>query len=435
MTLGIPLASAAGMLCLALAAALLPGDRERRLAAAGLLILGLALAAWRAGSPPGLEPAPPVGLGRGFLVGNGGLLLAGAGLVCAALLRSSPERLRAWARLLGALGMVLLGPVLISFLRAGGPPRGLASALGLTLVGAAVTVGARASVSSEPVRAVARRLAPAPLATVFLPWPGARRTLPLLAACLVVTLAGSHVVAVFGGVMVATWAAWLAFHPPGARPLPVAPTLTLLLLPACWLLATIAGPVGLGIALLPQVPLSPAAELLLTPALLLAGWATAGLWPLQRQLPGALLAPAGALLLARVAHPLAPGGLEYWRPLAVPLLVLGLWNAAAWGRWPLVLAGTSILAVAGGTTVSIAPWAVLLAAGLALELTEAMMFSRRPAMLVRAVIWALVTWSGVRVLEAVLRGEVVYTTVGIVVLALIVAAGRPSAEPSASAAR
>jgi hypothetical protein len=254
-------------------------------------------------------------------------------LVCVALLRSPRERLRAWARLLGALGIVLLGPALISFLRAGGPPRALASAIGLALVGAAVTVGARAIVASGPAQAVARRLAPVPLAPQFLPWPGARRAIPVIAACLVATLAGSYVVAVFGGVMVATWAAWLAFHPPGARPLPVAPILTLLLLPACWLLATIAGTVGLRIALLPQVPLSPAAELLLTPALLLAGWASAGLWPLQRQLPGALLAPAGALLLARVAHPLLPSGLEYWRPLAVPLLVLGLWHAAG-GRSP-----------------------------------------------------------------------------------------------------
>jgi hypothetical protein len=122
-----------------------------------------------------------------------------------------------------------------------------------------------------------------------------------------------------------------------------------------------------------------------------------------------------------------PSGLEYWRPLAVPLLVLGLWHAAAWGRWPLVLAGTSILAVAGGTPVPTAPWAVLLAAGLALELPAAVMLSRRPATLVRAAIWALVTWSGVRLLEAMLRGEVVYTTVGIVVLALIVAVGRPRA--------
>jgi hypothetical protein len=235
--------------------------------------------------------------------------------------------------------------------------------------------------------------------------------------------------------VVATWAAWLAFHPPGARPLPVAPTLTLLLLPACWLLATIAGPVGLRIALLPRIPLSPAAELLLTPSLLLAGWAAAGLWPLQRQVPGALLAPAGAFLLARVAHPLVPGGLEYWRPLAVPLVVLGLWHAAAWGRWPLLLAGTSVLAAAGGTPVSIAPWAALLAAGVALELREAAKLSPRPTMLVGAAIWALVTWSGVRVLEAVLRGEVVYTALGVVVLALILAGGGASAGASASPAR
>jgi hypothetical protein len=435
MSMGIPLAGAAGMLCLALAAALLAGERERRLAAAGLLILGLALAAWRAGSPPGVEPAPPVRLGQGFLVVNAGLLLVGSGLVCVALLRSPRERLRAWARLLGALGIVLLGPVMIAFPRAGGPPRALASAIGLALVGAAVTVGARAIVSSGPARVVARLLAPAPLAPVFFPWPGARRTIPVIVACLIATLAGSHVVAIFSGVIVATWAAWLAFHPPGTRPLPVAPTLTLLLLPACWLLATIAGPVGLRVAVLPQVPLSPAAELLLTPALLLAGWATAGLWPLQAQLPGALLAPAGALLLARVAHPVVPGGLEYWRPLAVPLLVLGLWNAAAWGRWPLVLAGTSVLAVAAGTPVSITPWAALLAAGLALEFREAMKLSPRQAIVVRAAIWAPVTWSGVRVLEAVLRGEVVYTTLGVVVLALIVAGGRGSAEPSASPPR
>jgi hypothetical protein len=423
------------MVCLALAAALLAGERERRLAAAGLLSLGLALAAWRAGSLPGLAPAPPVSLGRGFLVGNAGLLLVGSGLVCGALLRSRRDRFLAWARLLGALGIVLLGPLLISFLGAGGPPRALASAIGLALVGAALTVGVRAIVSRGPLRVVARRLAPAPLTPVFLAWPGARRTIPVVVTCLVVVLTGRHIAVVFSGVMVAAWAAWLAFHPPGARPLPVAPMLTLLLLPACWLLATIAGQVGLRMGMLAQVPLSPAAELLLTAALLLVGWASAALWPLQRQHPGALLAPVGALLLARVAQPLVPSGLEYWRPLAVPLLVLGLWNAAAWGRWPLVLAGTAVLALAGGTPVSSAPWAVLLTAGVALEVREAWQLSPRLTILVRAVIWAIVTWSGVRVLEAALRGEVVYLTVGIVVLALIVAAGRASAEPSASPAR
>ena len=65
------------MLCLALAGALLDGERERRLAATGLLILGLALAAWDAGSLPALDPTPPGRLGRGFLIGNGGLLWLG----------------------------------------------------------------------------------------------------------------------------------------------------------------------------------------------------------------------------------------------------------------------------------------------------------------------------------------------------------------------
>jgi hypothetical protein len=362
------------------------------------------------------------------------LLLVGLGLVCGALLRSLRQPSRVWAGLIAALGIVLLGPVLISFLRAGGL-RALASAVGLALVGSALTVGVRAIVSSGPARVIARRLAPAPLTPVFLPWRGARPIIPVIVACLIASLAGSHVVAVFGGVVVACWGGWLAFHPPGARPLPAAPTLTLLLLPACWLLATVAGPVGLRIAQVPQIPLSPAAELLLTPALLLAGWATAGLWPLQRQLPGALLAPAGAFLLARVAHPLLADGLEYWRPLAVPLLILGLWNAAAWSRWPLVLAGASVLALAGGSPVAITPWAVLLAAGLALELLGVAQLSPRAATPARGGLWMLVTWSGVGVLEALLRGEVVYTAVGVVVLALIVAAGRASVEPSAAGAR
>jgi len=251
----------------------------------------------------------------------------------------------------------------------------------------------------------------------------------------VATLAGPHVVAVFGGVLVATWAAWLASHRPGTRPLPVAPILTLVLIPAGWLLATIAGVVGLGIAALPQVPLSPAAELLLAPALLLAAWATAGLWPLQRQLPGALVAPAGALLLARIGHPLVPDGLEYWRPLTVPLLVLGLWHAASWSRWPLVIAGAAILAVAAATPVPTAGWAALLAISIALQLRLAMDLAPPQTIAVRAASWPPATIAGVMVLEEVLRGEVVYSTLGILVLALIVAGGRATAEGSASPAR
>jgi len=418
------------MLCLALAGALLDEERERRIAAAGLLILGLALAAWDAGSPPALEPTAPGRLGRGFLIGNGGLLLVGVGLVCGAVLRAPRARLRVGVRLLGALGALLLAPVVISFLRAGGALAALACALALWAAGTAIVIGARA-----PIRNIARRLASPPLTPDFRFSAGPRRIDLIAIAGIVATLAGPHVVAVFGGVLVATWAAWLASHRPGTRPLPVAPILTLVLIPAGWLLATIAGVVGLGIAALPQVPLSPAAELLLAPALLLAAWATAGLWPLQRQLPGALVAPAGALLLARIGHPLVPDGLEYWRPLTVPLLVLGLWHAASWSRWPLVIAGAAILAVAAATPVPTAGWAALLAISIALQLRLAMDLSPPQTIAVRAASWPLATIAGVMVLEEVLRGEVVYSTLGILVLALIVAGGRATAEGSASPAR
>ena len=111
------------------------------------------------------------------------------------------------------------------------------------------------------------------------------------------TALGPHVAVVFLGVIVAAWSAYFLFHPRGGRPAPVTPALTLLLAPAYWLLATIAGPEGLSIAALPLVPLSPAAESLVAPALLLVGWSVAGLWPLHRQVPGALVAPLGALLL------------------------------------------------------------------------------------------------------------------------------------------
>ena len=430
MTPGTPLWSTLGMLCLALGGALLDGERERRLAATGLLTLGLALAAWDAGSSPALDPTPLGRLGRGFLIGNGGLLLVGVGLVCGAVLRAPRARLRVGVRLLAALGTLLLAPVIIAFLRAGGPPAALACALALWTAGAAIVILARAS-----ARRIARRLASPPLTPDSRSSAGRRHIALIAIAGIVATLAGPHVVVVFSGVLVATWAAWLASHRPGARPLPVAPTLTLVLIPAGWLLATIAGPVGLGIAALPQVPLSPAAELLLAPALLLAAWATAGLWPLQRQLPGALVAPAGALLLARIAHPLVSDGLEYWRPLTVPLLVLGLWHAASWSRWPLVIAGAAILAVAGGTPVPTAGCAALLVISIALELRSAMDLAPPRTILVRAASWPPATIAGVMVLEEVLRGEVVYSTLGILVLALIVAGGRATAEGSASPAR
>ena len=62
--------------------------------------------------------------------------------------------------------------------------------------------------------------------------------------------------------------------------------------------------------------------------LLLAAWATSGLWPWHRQEPAALTAPVAALLMARVAIPAVPDGLEHWRALAFPVVLLGLCHGA-----------------------------------------------------------------------------------------------------------
>jgi hypothetical protein len=136
-----------------------------------------------------------------------------------------------------------------------------------------------------------------------------------------------------------------------------------------------------------------------------------------------------------VAHPLLPGGLEYWRPLSVPLLALGLWHAAAWGRWPLVLAGAALLGIAGATPGPTAAAAALLAAALVLELLSSVDSSAGATILLRVTIWPLATWAGVRVLQDALRGEVVYSTLAVIVLALIIAAGCGSAEPRTSPTR
>lgn len=430
-----PLVTSAGMVCLAIAAALLAAERERRLAAAALGTLGLALAAWRAGSAPGTGLAPPASLERGFLVGNAALLLVGSAMICLAVLRAPPAPLRAPARLLAAAGIVLIGPVALAFISGSGPWRALLGALGLGGAGAAVAVGARAMAATRPARILARRLAPAPLGAVIRPDSGAHRALLALAAALVTAAIARHTLAVFGGVVLAAWAGYLAFHPAGTRPLPVAPVLTLLLVPAYWLLATIAGPLGLRLAGLPQIPLSPAAELLVLPALLLAAWAIAGLWPLQRQLPGALTASAGALLLARVAQALGASGLEYWQPLVAPVIVLGLWNAAAYGRWPLLLAGGGVLALAAGTRAGNPAGLGLVATGLALELCATGLVPRPLRRAIEVAAWPLVTIVGVPALRAALGGQVVYTALGTVGLALIVAGGRTAGGAVASRAR
>jgi hypothetical protein len=429
-----------GWLALALGVALLAGERERRIGAAGLLSLGLGLAAWRATSGGSAAPLrSPDQLGAGFLMVNGGLLVLGLGLTLWAAFGSASAR-RPSAMLVTALGATLLIWHSAGLLLAGGLLRVGIAAAALGLAGTTIPMLAGAITATRAARALGRRLFSEPLRPA---WPANRLVRGWAAGILTgaaATALGPHAAVVFLGVILAVWSAYFLFHPRESRSAPVTGLFALLLGPAYWLLATVAGPEGLGVASLPLVPLSPAAQSLVAPALLLVGWSLVGLWPMHRQVPGALIGSLGALLLIRIAFPLALDGLEYWRPVAVPVLVAGIWHAAAFARWPLVAAGAGFLGVAGLTPGGAAGAGWLLSAALILELGS---MASAPVAVIRfpqLAAWLSAAWGGVLVLEGGLRGEVVYTALGAAGLALIVASkGRqamtarvPStAEPSA----
>ena len=428
MSFNHPIIASLGWLVLALAAALIKGDRERRLAAAGLLSLGLGLAAWRVSSANPAAPLPsPDRLGEGFLVVNGGLLLLGLGLLLWAAASGGSGRLRGAAVLATAMGGILASRLSAGLLLAAGPLRVVSAAVALGFAGALLLMLGRTIAATGPARAVGRRLFTEPLRPAF---PANRRAVGSAAAMLAgaaATALAPHVAVVFLGLIVAAWSAYFLFHSRGSRPAPVTPSLTLLLAPVYWLLATIAGPEGVSVAALPLVPLSPAAESLVAPAVLLVGWSVAGLWPLHRQVPGALVGPLGALLLVRTVLPLAPDGLEHWRPLVVPVLMAGIWHAGALARWPLLAVGAGLLGVAGLTSAGVTGAGWLFGSALVLELCSTSWLSGGLVRLAGMAAWVAAVWGGLLVLEGGLRGEVVYTALGAAGLALLIASGRRQA--------
>ena len=423
-----PTVASLGWLSLALGSALLSEGRLRRIAAGGMVSLGLGLAAWKVSSPEG-PLATPDGLGGGFLLVNGGLLVLGLALPVWAALGHVFGRGGLPAAPAIGIGVVLVGWVCAGFVSAGGF-RVVASAGALGLAGAVLIRGSRALASTRPAEKLGRWLFGEPLrpghgAGGWGRWPAAGVAAGAVAAAL-----GSHLELVFLGTIVAAWCAHLLFHSRGTRPGPLAPALALLLVPTYWLLRTIAGPVGTGIGALPSVPLSPAAESVVAPALLLVAWGVSGLWPFHRQVPGALLAPVGALLLLRIGQPLVPGGLEHWQPLAVPLLVAGIWHAAARGRWPLLAAGAGLLGILVLSTAGAVGAACLFGAGLLLEMSAL----RPPSdggvtRTISMLAWAAGAWGGLLVLEGSLRSEVVYSAFGAAGLALIIAGGGVRPHP------
>jgi len=394
-------------------AALVPNARARATGVLAAVAGGLAVAGLTAA--PGGAPDP------GFAAAGAALLLLGALLGVAAAVsgwRGDRSRLAGVAAvgLSAGAGTMLWGgrPLL-----AAADARSIGLALLIVIVAGLILLasGHLARSGGDPEGAPHR-----PVAGIA----------GLLAGGLAV-LAGPHLSVVFLGAIVAGWAGYLLRRAAGGSAVPVAAGLVLLLLPAWWFMATVAGPESLAIGALGALPLSPAAEQLLAPALLLAAWALAGLWPLHRQMPGPFTAPVGALLVARVALPAVPDGLDHWRALAAPLVVAGIWHAALTGRPALLAIGLAWVGMLAPGGQGLAGAALLLGGALLLELARPFGAANpRRAAAVRLAVGLASGCGALLAVEAALRGEVVYTVLAIG--GIVAAAGRERAHASTASA-
>ena len=404
-----------GFLLILLGAALLPRSRTRRAAGLAATASGLALAGLAGPGQPLAEPSGAAlgGLPAGFLAADAGLVVLGAVLAIGSALVAVLDR-RSAPTIAGAIALAP-GGILLGWggagLVAAAPPGALvfAALVEVALGVALLLIGWYLRFAPPADR---NRLHPRALYG------------SLLAGGLAAAI-GPHVGLVVLGVIVAACAGHLLQRAEGGPRLPLSPAATLPLLPAWWLMATIAGPVGLWVSELSAVPLSPAAEQLLAVPLLVGAWAVAGLWPLHRHVPGALVAPAGAFLMARVAIPAVPSGLEHWRALMMPLVVAGVWHAALSGRLPRVAVGMAWVGLLAPGGMGLAGAAMLLAAGLAMELVERITALRMGRLAPAAQALPLIAfgWGALWAVGAGLRGEVVYTAVA--VAGLVALCGRP----------
>jgi hypothetical protein len=386
-------------------AVLLPDEGRRRSAAAGLGGLVLALGALRVGG--GRTPLP-----AGFAAVELALFLVGLGVVAAVVLPQAPRgRLGAAGAALLVIGIALLFGAMRALARA--------APVGATLAAVGVVAGI-ATLAWVGAGALLRRLHP----------PGDRRDAPTAArwvlcaaAGVLLAAAGPHVLLILGGVFLAA----VAVGADGLRrrqlwSLAIVGVTLAALVPAAWLLGAVAGDRGLATGALSDLPLSPAAETLLAPLVLLAAWSVSGLWPMARSPLAGLAGLAGVFLLARLAVPALPEGLDHWRPLVYPVLGIMLWQATASRRWAAALIGGALFALVSGST-SATPAAWWLGAGALIAGGAEHLAPRRPSWL-----WCPAALAaGLGALPATAAGleaEVVYTTLAVAVLALLLAAGR-----------
>jgi hypothetical protein len=384
--------------------ALLQAPAEHgRLALVGLAAYAVGMASYAVlpGSrDPQVISAAARASGAAFFAVNTGLLVLGALLAAAAALgglREQPRCPRAMA-LLAAAGFALWR--LHALVAASGALRSAIAvatgAVGLALIGIPLRRLRRPSRPSGPV----------------LDW-AVLRGRPAISASFVVgalgVVLGPHTGLVFIGLMVAVAGDYLARRTHGDAAFPWLPVVTLGLLPIWWLLVTIAGPVGLGVASLRGVPLSPRAEILLALPLALVAWSCLGLWPAHRLFPGGLLAPLGVALWLRVARPALADGLDHWQPLLMPLGVLGVWGGGMSGRSSAAVNALAFVALTSAAGGSPDAALLLMAAALALAASRAPAASAPARRFAARLAWSVVILALPLLLEAGFRQQVTYT--------------------------
>jgi len=390
---------------LVLAATAVEPAAARRIAFIGLVAFALGLAAYAVS--PGSDELAAIGLAAAsstdaFFRVNTGLLLLGIVLCATAAvhaIRHGPPAApgRALALLgIGGFALWTLAPLIA---RSGGWRPALAAAA----VAVPATVGGVAIDRLGP----AKRFPELP----GIVWPGASsRSLALAAGFglgALGTAVAPHAGVVFSGLALAALTDFLDRRQRGIARVPWFPCIVLVLAPAWWLMATIAGPVGLSLSTLPEIPFSPAAERLIALGLGVVAWAALGLWPLHRVFPDGLLAPLGIALWLRVASPAVPAGLEHWQPLFVAAGVLGLLGAAVTGRGAAACNALAFVALAANAPAS-APAALILGStGLALRIAP----RGAPRGAAQRLAWMLAALALPFAFEAGFRSQVIYTLI------------------------